>query len=50
MYTLTPLTQEGRLRTLSSGLESRKFISREDEATERPRKVYCLYTLNRYIV
>lgn len=37
MHILWSLAQKGRLRTLSSSLESRKFIFGEDKATERPR-------------
>ena len=32
---------KGRLRTLSSDVESRKFTSQEDTQQERPLWVYC---------
>ena len=44
---------KGRLRTLSSDVESRKFTSQEDTQQERPLWVYCtqptLQGLRQYI-
>jgi len=35
------LLEKGRLRTLSSDVESRKFTSQEDAQLKRPHWVYC---------
>ena len=43
---VTNLLEIGRLRTLSSTVESRKFKSQEDAQPKRPRWVYCYHTVN----
>ena len=43
MHSRRSLAHEGRLQTLSSSLEFRKFIFGEDKATKRPRNVYARY-------
>ena len=49
MYGRKLLAQKGRLRTLSSTFESRKFKLGEDKATKRPRWAYYIYTSSRGI-
>ena len=47
------LVEKGRLQTLSSDVESRKFTSQEENATRRPHWVYCtlsiMFGLRQYV-